>query len=218
MKDLVKQTLAEQIYSILKNDIINQDIKCGEKLTLKTLQERFEISSTPIRDAMNRLSQDGLIDHVTNVGAKVIDLDHHQIKEVYDYCCILDSAALKLSFSLDFENFSKKLQACVSDQKMALDQENISDFRIHSDDFHDIFFQFADNSMLYLAAQKIRNQLSLLANKYQDYEVSRNVVFEEHKAIAEAIGKQDLPLAETLLIKHFEHGKKYMLACIAENK
>ena len=46
---LNKQTLSEQIYEILRQDILTQKIKCGTKLTLKVLQERFEVSSTPIR-------------------------------------------------------------------------------------------------------------------------------------------------------------------------
>lgn len=46
---LNKSTLSEQIYQILRNDILTQKIPCGEKLTLKLLQERFQVSSTPIR-------------------------------------------------------------------------------------------------------------------------------------------------------------------------
>ena len=44
---LNKSTLSEQIYQILRNDILTQKIPCGEKLTLKLLQERFQVSSTP---------------------------------------------------------------------------------------------------------------------------------------------------------------------------
>lgn len=44
---LNKSTLSEQIYQILRNDILTQKIPCGEKLTLKVLQERFQVSSTP---------------------------------------------------------------------------------------------------------------------------------------------------------------------------
>lgn len=45
--DLNKTTLSEQIYQILKEDILTQRIPLGEKLTLKMLKERFEVSSPP---------------------------------------------------------------------------------------------------------------------------------------------------------------------------
>lgn len=217
MRDLVKLTLAEQIYTILKDDIISQEIKCGEKLTLKALQERFDISSTPIRDAMNRLNQDGLIDHVTNVGAKVIDLSNDHIREVYDFCNILDTAALKLAFNNEnASDFSSKLMDSINAQETALNIEDIKTFRTNSDDFHDIFFRYANNNMLYAAALKVRNQLSLLANKYQDFHISKDVIFAEHKAIAAAIQSGKPADAERLLQEHFEHGKTYMLECISK--
>ena len=46
---LNKSTLSEQIYQILRSDILHQRIPLGEKLTLKNLQAQFEVSSTPIR-------------------------------------------------------------------------------------------------------------------------------------------------------------------------
>ena len=69
---LNKSTLSEQIYQILRNDILTQKIPCGEKLTLKLLQERFQVSSTPIREALTRLTQDQLVSYYSNVGIRVI--------------------------------------------------------------------------------------------------------------------------------------------------
>lgn len=54
---IVKQTLSEQIYNILKEDILCGRILMGDKLTNRELQERFQVSSTPVRDAINRLSK-----------------------------------------------------------------------------------------------------------------------------------------------------------------
>jgi len=63
---VVKDLLSEQIYKILKNDIINSKINFGEVLVNKNLQERFEVSSTPIRDAILRLKEDGIIEAIEN--------------------------------------------------------------------------------------------------------------------------------------------------------
>ena len=69
---LNKSTLSEQIYQILRNDILTQKIPCGEKLTLKVLQERFQVSSTPIREALTRLTQDQLVYYYSDVGMRVM--------------------------------------------------------------------------------------------------------------------------------------------------
>lgn len=219
MSTLVKTTLSEQIYTILREDIINQTIKCGEKLTLKSLQNRFNVSSTPVREAMNRLSQEGLLDHVTNVGAKVVELKEKDIEEIYDFCSVLDVTALRLSLaSKNLEEITAKLKLCLELQEQALASGNIKDFMKHSDDFHDIVFQYADNSRLYDASLRIRSQFSILTTKYQNYTITKSNVLKEHKNIADAIFAKDLNRAESLMIQHFENAKTYLLSNITNSK
>ncbi|MDF2521380.1 MAG: GntR family transcriptional regulator [Clostridia bacterium] len=212
MRDIVKMTLAEQIYTILREDIISQRIKCGEKLTLKSLQERFDISSTPIREAIKRLSQEGLIDHITNIGGKVVDISEKDIIEIYDFCSILDVAALKLALSSDKEDeLIRHLRECIEQQEASLKQGNIEDFKLHSDDFHDILYKYADNSKLYDASLRIRSLFSILTNRYQNFINAETVVFKEHKSIYEAIRDKAYDKAIALMENHFEHAKNYLI-------
>lgn len=212
MTKIVKTTLSEQIYNILRNDIINQTIKCGEKLTLKALQERFDLSSTPIRDAMNRLSREGLIEHVTNVGAKVVDLGKKDIKEIYDFCAILDVNAMKLALENEnTEQLKSEINQNIILQEESLEINDMQNFILHSDNFHDIFFQYANNSRLYDAALKIRSQFSILSTKYQNYTIAKSIVFIEHKNIVYAISHWDYDNAFQLMTDHFEHAKEYLL-------
>jgi DNA-binding GntR family transcriptional regulator len=212
MRNVVKMTLADQIYSILREDIINQNIKCGEKLTLKVLQERFELSSTPIRDALNRLSQEGLIEHVTNIGAKVIDFKEKDIKEIYDFCSYLDLSALNLALeSGKVAEILLELNNCIELQESSLESGDMDCFKLHSDNFHDIFFKYADNSRLYNASKNIRSQFTILTSIYQNFTISKSVVFIEHKAIAAAIASNDFVKAASLMKSHFEHAKSYLL-------
>jgi len=212
MRNVVKMTLADQIYSILREDIINQNIKCGEKLTLKILQERFELSSTPIREALNRLSQEGLIEHVTNIGAKVIDFQQKDVIEIYDFCSCLDLSALNLALENGKLNeLILDLNNSIELQEKALEAEDMENFKLHSDNFHDIFFKFADNSRLYNASKNVRSQFSILTSIYQNFTVSKSVVLIEHKDIAAAISSTDYTKAASLMKSHFEHAKNYLL-------
>lgn len=212
MENIDKTTLSEQVYRLLKNDIINQSIKCGEKLTIKGLQERFSLSSTPIREAMKRLGSEGLIDDVTNVGARVIVLTRNDVREIYDFCYFLDLEALSLSLAgLSQQEFIQTLVLCVKNQQLALEENDLNAFKVHSDDFHDTFFRFADNSRLYDASIRLRSQLSILTNKYQNLNISKSIVFVEHQNITNALQNGDYDLAKALLERHFENEKDYMM-------
>ena len=92
---LNKSTLSEQIYQILRNDILTQKIKCGEKLTLKVLQERFQVSSTPIREALTRLTQDQLVSYYSNIGINVISFTADDLREIYSFMGDLDGLAIR---------------------------------------------------------------------------------------------------------------------------
>lgn len=217
MIEVIKTTLGDQIYTILREDIISQRIKCGEKLTLKALQERFDISSTPIREAIKRLSQEGLVEHVTNVGAKVIDIKEKDIKEIYDFCAVLDSAALKYAMrSREYEELVYELENCVKSQEISLNSDNIKNFKLHSDNFHDILYKYADNSRLYDAARSIRSQFTILTNKYQNYINAETAVLAEHKELLEAIKSKDIENASSIMTRHFENAKNYLLQAIKE--
>ena len=96
---LNKSTLSEQIYQILRTDILNRKISMGEKLTLKNLQDRFEVSSTPIREALTRLTEDGLVNYYSNVGVNVISLNREDLIELYQFMGDLDRLAILYSKS-----------------------------------------------------------------------------------------------------------------------
>ncbi|MCQ1530657.1 GntR family transcriptional regulator [Lutispora saccharofermentans] len=217
MIDIIKATLGDQIYAVLRDDIINQRIECGEKLTLKALQERFDISSTPIREAIKRLSQEGLVEHVTNVGAKVIDIDEKDIREIYDFCSVLDVAALRFAINSDrFDEMLQEMENCIKSQEICLDNGSMESFKLHSDNFHDILYKYADNSRLYDAAKNIRSQFTILTTKYQNFLNAGALILAGHKEILEAIKSKDIENASSLMTRHFEHSKNYLLKSLGE--
>lgn len=71
-----KKTLSDQIYDVLKMEILKREIPFGSKLVNRTLQKRFGVILTLIRDAINHLNQDGLITSIDKSGATVVVFSH----------------------------------------------------------------------------------------------------------------------------------------------
>lgn len=94
-KPVVRQTLSEQIYQSLKQDIIMHQIPFGEKLVNRDLQTRFGVSSTPIRDAINHLYLDGLLENITNGGARVVSFDMERALEINEVVMVLSLGAIE---------------------------------------------------------------------------------------------------------------------------
>ena len=170
---LNKSTLSEQIYQILRSDILHQRIPLGEKLTLKNLQAQFEVSSTPIREALTRLTEDGLVRYYSNIGVNVIELSKQDLTELYQFMGDLDRLAILYSGnSPEHEQICKILEDNISHtleleekaQQTPLSKEETEKWINYSDHFHLIFYDYCANSRLTLAAEKLRSQLTIFSN------------------------------------------------------
>lgn len=89
----------EQIALDLRYKIISNQIKDGEKLSENTLAQMYEVSRSPVRDALKILSNDKLI-RLERMGAVIMALSENDIKELYDMRLMIES--------FSFERMSKK--------------------------------------------------------------------------------------------------------------
>ncbi|MBS7525372.1 GntR family transcriptional regulator [Fusibacter paucivorans] len=200
-----KLTLSEQIYRILREDILNQEIKCGEKLTLKALKERFNVSHTPIREALTRLVEDNLVTYYSNVGVTVVTLNENDIKEIFQFNGDLDCLALQYAMNSPKKlEFLAKLNLIIQDSEDALASGDMAKWRDYSDDFHLIFYTYANNSRLEIAAKKLRAQTTLLYNLYQFESQNALHIQEDHAAINTALQNGNIDTAKSLFKAHLD--------------
>ena len=217
---LNKATLSEQIYTILKNDILDQSIPQGEKLTLKNLQERFTTSSTPIRDALTRLTEEGLVNYYSNVGVTVISLNEKDIKELYQFIGDMDALAIQYaSTHSDQSSLLEELAHIVErtaalHDKDSLTDEETQEWTTLSDRFHLVFYDYCGNSRLARAAEKQRSQLTILSKMYQTDHAVQKEIEKSHLFNYEAYRSREYQKAATLMKEHLKQSLEYALRCI----
>lgn len=219
---LNKATLSEQIYCILKNDILDQTIPMGEKLTLSSLQKRFAISSTPIREALTRLTEEGLVNYYSNVGVTVITLTSKDIEELYQF--IGDMDALAIIYASAHPN-QEKLLTELSDivkkttalsKKQVLTEEEETERINLSDRFHLVFYDYCNNSRLAKAAEKQRSQLTILSKIYQADPAVQKEIENSHIFIYQAYLDKQYEQAAKLMKDHLKQSFQFALTCIPE--
>lgn len=97
MAAIKKHSLVDQVYEHLRTDIITLQRPLGSKLNVSELQEELGVSCTPIREAVNRLQQEGLVVYENNVGAHILDLEAHDVEEIQQLAMTLHCAAVRLA-------------------------------------------------------------------------------------------------------------------------
>ena len=210
---LVKNTLSEQIYQILRNDILTQAIPLGEKLTLKTLQQRFGVSSTPIRDAFTRLTEDGLVNYYSNIGVSVIELTRKDLTELYQFMGDLDSLAIL--YCRDYPD-QKQIIASLEQLLGNTADHDIQRWISNSDQFHLVFYDYCNNSRLKRAAEKQRSQLTIFSNRYETIPQTQEDITKWHFAIYESYRTGDIDKAAELMRQHLAQSLKFALSSLEE--
>lgn len=162
MAILKKQSLVDQIYEEIKIQIIELKILFGSRLNVSELQEKFGVSSTPIREAINRLQKDGIVEYENNIGARVITLSAKDVEEIQEVSFALQTGAIRYAMQKgDNEQIAKEIKECIDSYKKTKDKAELSKY---VNKIADIFYKYADNSRLIGSANLIYAQQAILRN------------------------------------------------------
>ena len=193
-------TVSERIYTAIRNDILNKTLVSGEKLTIKKLHEMYGVSSSPIREALFRLQQDGLIEYRSNAGMRVIEFTRQDLAEIYMLLTEFDVIALRAA-TTPARRLSTlaALELCMEKARASI-ESNLWNY--YSDAFHSILYEEAQNGRLTDAARKIRIQSTIFSNRYEIKEENRREILKQHEEILSAIRDNRLDRAEDLMRTH----------------
>lgn len=208
MSKLIKQSLVDQIYEELRNSIITQKIGWGERLNVSELQQQYELSSTPIREALNRLQKEGLVEYKTNFGARVIELTEKDIIEIQDVAMALDIAAIKYAIeSGNRQAMLLELDKIIQAYLAATEESTRSRL---TEEFADVFYKNAGNERLITLSQAIRGQKSMLKSTYIHLKKNPSGM-EDHIRIYQAVKDGDVEKAQAAMVDNYEKATALLL-------
>ncbi len=210
-ESLVRKPLTEQLYDKIKEKIIFQEIKCGEKINIDELSKLYGVSITPVREAINRLSQEGLVEFVPNVGAKVFKMNEETLRNINEACYYFE----KLAFDYICENdlvdqVIKEMDEILDLQVKADEKGDEIEFFKNSKKFHEIMINRIDNEVLKKPLYQIHGQYNI-ANKvvYANAEYRKNSV-KEHMALLNELKKgKNKKVLKLLKAHYFDSFKRY---------
>ena len=87
----------QQIYDEIRHDIITCVLAPGEPLSENQFVERFQVSKTPIREALTSLVQDGLLEYIPNRGFMVTGISIKDIQEIFEARMVCETAMFRLA-------------------------------------------------------------------------------------------------------------------------
>jgi len=189
------------------DQIISGRLRAGQRLPTTALAEKFGTSRMPVRQALQRLADEGIVIQSPGYGARLVSPSPKEIRDVYAVRIILETAALDLAFANLNGIRLAQLEESISRQKKMREQ-SFQEYLKWDLMFHRTIAEAADNAFL---KKEVENALSasnvyriLFENKSGKYRSP--VPEEEHEEIFLSIRNGQKETAKGLLRRHILRG------------
>jgi DNA-binding GntR family transcriptional regulator len=193
-------SVRNEVYEHLKLEILSGALEAGARLAEIPLSERLGVSRTPVREAMQRLAQDGLVQVEVGKGAKVRGISSREIEEIYAVREVLDGLAARLAANNRKAHNLRAMKLALKELENAVPHDYAS--QVAADlEFHRAIAEASGNSTLEQTLQGLAQQVARVKLLTREY--NQNVVTTAaHQTILNAIEQQDLETAERAAREH----------------
>lgn len=204
-----------EAYTQLESAILTGELKPRERLVEQELAARLGMSRTPIREALRRLEERGLVRILPHRGAVVAVLSPVDIENIYAVRCHVESLASRLAA----ERISARALEQVGDLEAALIRlsvgRNVRTLMQANDAFHDSIYGVAENACLLEVIQQLRRQVHPVRFSAwsQPERIARSLA--EHREMVEVLRRQDGAGLAALTQRHLAVAKDAYLASLA---
>ncbi len=196
------QPLGDVVFQTLRRAIITGELGPGERLMETKLADKLGVSRTPIREAIKKLEQEGLVIMIPRKGAQVAQFTEKDIKDVLEVRAALEALAARLACQRMDDRDFLKLQLAIAEYNYAAKQNDL-EMMIEKDvEFHDIICNATENDKLISMFNSLKEQVNRYRIAYLKNEEEDNTVEEEHNSILEALKNKDEALASKLASQH----------------
>jgi DNA-binding GntR family transcriptional regulator len=202
--NLTGGTSSGSVYDILRDEILRGDIAAGSWLREGTVAANLGVSRTPVREALQRLHADGLVDLIPRRGAQVIRLSGADVEASYDVRILLEGEAARRAaeFAVADLAFLRSMCDAMENELTRDDASSFDEITRLNMEFHRHIHQSSCNKILPALLSGIV-QISVVLHTFRHYtqaELRRS--FAQHREIVDAIEAGDPSWAQAAMHSH----------------
>lgn len=203
--------LTDSLYDAMWRRIVNLEFAPGTRLSDDTLAREFGVSRTPVREALYRLSQVGLVEVNARRGFFVTQLDRQSISELFDLRTALETFNARLAVPLldpdelipHFRDLEEEEHRSAESTPEDAERFVTADLRLHQ-----LLLERVGNGRLQRALRDISGQLSITVLRLALDPDARFMAIEEHEIILAALRDRDIERVASAMALHIQNVKE----------
>lgn len=195
-------SLNDVTYNRIKEDIMNMTLEPGMDVSVQKLSERYGVSRTPVREAVVRLQQSGLVEIYPQRKTVVSKIDLQRVREEWFIRTSLESAVIDEFIRKCSELVADTMQELINKQKKYMDKKYFREFYIKDNRFHQLIFQTAGEELSWFTIEEVAshyNRIRLLYGKMEGVQPSD---IDKHVKMVAATRKRDVEGMRKVVMEH----------------
>jgi DNA-binding GntR family transcriptional regulator len=202
-----------QVYLDLRRRIMVGELLPGTQMSPPELAGRYGVSRTPVRDALNTLAQEGLVEVVPRRGYFVSRITVRDVEEIFELRLILETASAELATArISSEGIDHLAQ--LSSRYVAGDIESYKAYLGENRQFHLAVAEAAGNRLLLEALQRVFDQMQRFLILRLDLSDDADNMLAEHYLLLDAFRKRDAGRGRQAMRIAIEHARDAVLESI----
>lgn len=195
-------SLVRQITEFLTNAIIEGRLRGGQRLVENTLQRKFGISRSPIRESFRILEENGLVINVPRKGTFVRKVTQKDIEENFPIRAALESLAAQLAISHLTNEDIENMESALAKMTESAGKNDFKSYLKYHIEYHNTFLNASKNDTLIGILQNLRRQAIWFRFSYLYVQESFQYAISVHREILDLFIKKDTERVESLVKEH----------------
>lgn len=206
------KSLEESVFLTLEDEILSGKLGRGEMLTEIALSARLGVSRTPLRGALHRLCEEGLVDISPNRGAVVVGIGREELVDIYKIRMRLEGlASAEAARKITSEDI-KKLRDAVELTDFYIAKRDAEHLKELDSEFHSIIYRASGNRLLCKTLSELHRNIHFYRKRSLAVAERLEKSAAEHKEILAAIERGDAEAADKLTSAHIGAALENLLA------
>jgi len=197
---------ADQVYQQLKRDIADFRLVPGDRFSEHDLCKRLSVSRTPVRQALHRLQQEGLVEVLFRSGWRILPFDFNQFDQLYDLRLVLETTAVQRLCQQERATSPALLQPLQERWLVPVAQRSSDATAVAGWDeaFHETLVQAAGNPEMARVHHEVTERIRIIRRLDFSKPMRVHATYDEHAKILRAIISRKGDRAELLLRAHIQ--------------
>ena len=200
-------TLADDVEDQLREHIVTGQLAPASRLQMEDLRVRYSTGGSPIREALSRLSAEGLVVFESNKGFRVPELSREDLADIAETRAVIESSAIRLAIAKGDEAWEARVVGALHRYKRAAEHQMTDPAALRTwetahDDLHAALIEACGSPRLLNLQKRFQQQHVRYRRLITDEHLDVTIHVKEHADLAEAVLRRDAELAASMIHKH----------------